>query len=373
MKRYISLILILLLVIAVAACTTRPAESEATPAPSSDAEVTAKPSGTPDVQPSAEPSAEPTQQPEETEPPYRSFFSGEGLSQQDYTRPFAVMINNINVAQPQCGISQADIIYEVLAEGGITRMMAIFPNIKDVGVIGSMRSIRTYYVDIAMAYGAVAVHAGYSEQAIARIRSYGVNNICGVTGYYADSTFYRDSSRMSHGIEHSLFTTGEKLYNCAEKLGYSLTIDEDYNDGLSFIKDGTPADGQPANTISVDFSSYKTTDFTYHEDTGLYTAVQHGGSYIDGDTGENVTFTNVMVLSAATKTIDSYGRLDVTLTGEGDGYFACGGKYVAIKWSRAGLEDPFSYTLADGTPLEIGVGKTYIGIIASNGGSAEFA
>ena len=92
------------------------------------------------------------------------------------------MINNINLAQPQCGIGDADIIYEVMAEGGVTRMMAIFSDIKNAGRIGSMRSIRTYYVDIAMAYGAVAVHAGYSQQANDRIRSNGVNNIDGVTG-----------------------------------------------------------------------------------------------------------------------------------------------------------------------------------------------
>ena len=365
MKRYISLILILLLVIAVAACTTRPAESEATPAPSSDAEVTAKPSGTPDVQPSAEPSAEPTQQPEETEPPYRSFFSGEGLSQQDYTRPFAVMINNINVAQPQCGISQADIIYEVLAEGGITRMMAIFPNIKDVGVIGSMRSIRTYYVDIAMAYGAVAVHAGYSEQAIARIRSYGVNNICGVTGYYADSTFYRDSSRMSHGIEHSLFTTGENLYKCAEEKKYPLTV-EDYDAGLHFVRDAVPADGETAESIKIDFTLYKSTELAYDADSGSYTMRQYDQDYIDGNTGEKVEFSNVLALSVKVAVLDGEGRISVDTTAGGDGWYACGGKWVPITWARdAG--DTFRYYNADGSELSLQVGTSYIALVPTTG------
>jgi hypothetical protein len=368
MKRFISLLLIIALCLSVGACTTRPEEPVETPdeTPEETAEPTAEP--TPEATPTPTP-----EEPEETEPLYRDFFDGEGLDEQDYTRPFAVMINNINVAQPQCGIGDADIIYEVLAEGGITRMMAIFSHVKDAGVIGSMRSIRTYYVDIAMAYQAVAVHAGYSQQAISRIRSNGVDNICGVTGSYASETFYRDTSRMSYGIEHSLFTTGEKLYNCADKLGYALTVDEDYSNGLSFVKDGTPEDGEAANSINVSFSGYKTTKLTYHDDTELYTAVQHGGDYIDGDTGDNVTFTNVLVLSAATKTIDDYGRLDVTLTGTGTGYFACGGKYVEIIWSRDSLNDPFTYTLTDGTPLDIGVGKTYIAIIATNGGEVEFA
>lgn len=367
MKRYISMLLIFALVLSLGACTTRPAETENPP------EETLEPTAEPTPTPRPESTPEPTEEPVETEPLYRDFFNGEGLDEQDYTRPFAVMINNINVAQPQCGIGSADIIYEVLAEGGITRMMAIFPNIEDVGVIGSMRSIRTYYVDIAMAYGAVAVHAGYSQQAYSRIKSNGVNNIDGVTGSYATETFYRDPDRMYNGYEHSLFTTGEKLYACAEKLGYDLTVDEDYSNGLSFVKDGTPEDGNSAGTIDIDFSGYKSTVLTYHEDTGLYTAVQHGGDYIDGNTGDSITFTNVMVLSAATKVIDSAGRLDVTLTGTGTGYFACGGKYVEINWSRDELTDPFTYTLADGTPLDLGVGKTYIAVIATNGGEVEFA
>ena len=352
------------LALSLAACTTRNAAPEETAVPEETPVVSDEPEQTP------EPTPEET--PEPTEPPYRNYFNGEGLSEPNNTRPFAVMINNINVAQPQCGVGSADIIYEVLAEGGITRMMAIFSDIKDVGVIGSMRSIRTYYVDIAMAYQAVAVHAGYSEQAIARIRQYGVNNICGVTGSYASNTFYRDKDRMWAGYEHSLFTTGEKLYGTADSLGYALTVDDDYSNGLSFVQDGKPENGKSAKSIEVDYSGYKSTTFTYHEDTGLYTAFQHGADYTDGDTGNNVTFTNVLVLSADTKVIDSYGRLDVNLTGTGTGYYANGGEYVEINWSRDSLTDHFSYTLADGTPLEIGVGTSYIGIIATNGGNAIF-
>ena len=366
MKRIFSFLLAMICVLSLAACTTREPAADETPTP----EVTASPAPTPAPTPTPEPTPTPT--PEPTEPPYRDFFTGEGLAEQDYTRPFAVMINNINVAQPQCGIGNADIIYEVLAEGGITRMMAIFSDVKDAGVIGSMRSIRTYYVDIAMAYKAVAVHAGYSQQAIQRIRDYGVNNICGVTGSYASTTFYRDSSRMQYGFEHSLFTTGEKLYDCAEKLGYPLTVDKDYNNGLKFTEDAVPENGESAQSIEVDYSGYKSTKFTYHEDTGLYTAFQHGNDYYDGDTGDKVTFKNVIVISADTKVIDSYGRLDVNLTGTGTGYFANGGKYIEISWSRADLESPFEYTLADGSPLEIGVGTSYIGVIATNGGNVIF-
>ena len=118
------------------------------------------------------------------------------------------MINNIGVALPHCGISGADIIYEILAEGNITRMMAIFSDInKANGPIGSMRSSRPYYIETALSYDAIYVHAGGSEQAYSDIASKGVNNIDGVRGNYdASSAFYRDKNRQQYGYEHSLFT-----------------------------------------------------------------------------------------------------------------------------------------------------------------------
>lgn len=365
MKKMIAALLALSLALTLCACGAKKTETaEATPTATAEPAPSATPTPTP----------KPTQTPEPTptEPLYRSQFNGSPLDAPDNTRPFAVMINNINVAQPQCGVSDADIVYEVLAEGGITRMMAIFSHIKDAGTIGSMRSIRTYYVDIAMSYGAVAVHAGYSMQAHERITSNGVNNIDGVTGSYASGTFWRDKSRQKYGVEHSLFTAGDKLWSCAESLGYKLTVDDGYETGLSFADNGTPASGEAANTVEVNFAGAKKTDFTYDPATALYSGAQYGSAYIDGNTGNTMTFTNLMVLKADTKTIDSYGRLDVNLTGSGSGYFVCGGKYVPITWARAGLQDHFTYALEDGTPLTLGAGKTYIAIVPTGTGTATF-
>jgi hypothetical protein len=98
----------------------------------------------------------------------------------------------------------------------------------------------------------------------------------------------------------------------------------------------------------------------------VYTAYQYGGKYTDnGQT--DMTFKNVLVLYADTKTVDSYGRLAVNLIGSGEGYFCCGGKYVPITWHRSDLNSSFTYTLKDGSPVSFGVGKTYIGVIPTGG------
>lgn len=90
------------------------------------------------------------------------------------------MINNIVYAQPQVGISNADIIYEIPAEGGITRMMAIFSHLYDIESVGSIRSLRPYYLSVALSYDAIVIHAGGSEQAYSDVKTYNADHLDGV-------------------------------------------------------------------------------------------------------------------------------------------------------------------------------------------------
>ena len=98
-----------------------------------------------------------------------------------------------------------------------------------------------------------------------------------------------------------------------------------------------------------------------------------GTLYACGATGEVVGFSNVLVLSASMRAVDDYGRLAVELTGSGTGYLATGGTYVPIKWSRSSVNDCFTYTLEDGTPLELARGTTFAAIIPTDGGSVDFS
>ena len=284
------------------------------------------------------------------------------------------MINNIQAAQPQCGISSADIIYEVLVEG-VTRMMAIFSDIKSAEHLGSVRSIRPYFLDISLGYGAISVHAGGSDEAYTRISRENIDDIDGVrSAYPVPNLFYRDQTRMNSGyaIEHTLFTEGDRVYASAEKLGYSTTLPEDYDNGLRFVTSAVPENGESAEKITVNFNISKRTELTYHADTGLYTAKQYGGDYIDGNSKEALSFRNVIAFPADTMVYDGYGRLLVNLITSGEGYYACGGKYEPITWKRDSVSDCFHYYRADGSELTISEGKTYIMILAKNDSTITF-
>lgn len=374
MKRAFVLFLAVLMVASMAACGGAPAETTApstTAAPTTVPETTVPPTTVPET--TAEPTTVPTTVPETTAPvvidyPYSNPLTGEGQMTEQLNRPYAVVINNIKAALPHHGVSQADIIYEMLAEGGITRCLAVFTDISGVEKLGSIRSARTYFIDLAKAYDAILVHAGGSGYAYDEFAKSGWAHLDGIQG--ASKYFYRDQARLSKGVakEHTLFTTGEKILAAAEAKKLKTVRDEAMDYGLTFNENVDLA-GDAANKVTLNFTKKRDTIMTYNPETGLYEGYQQGGDYIDGNTGETMTFKNVIVLHARTSS-DGY-RMFADLVGTGNGYFACNGEMVAIKWSRKSAKQPFVYTLKDGTPIELGIGTTYVGILP-NTSSVDF-
>ena len=284
------------------------------------------------------------------------------------TRPLAIMINNAPDAQPQLGVSQADILYETLVEGGRTRMLAIYQDVSDVGVIGSIRSARPCYVDIAQSYDAVYIFAGASMEAYSILANRNITRLDGVNGRLTQ-IYYRDSQRArTMSFEHTLVTSGERIMRWLPTYDFRLEHEPGYERALLFAEDGAPSNGSPASDFVVRFSSGKSTTFSYREDSGRYYLGQFAGAYRDGNDNVQLSFTNVLILKTSINQIpgDSEGRLRIATTGSGVGYFACGGEYIEIEWSRDGEGSQFEYWLKDGSQLVLGQGKTYICIIPNN-------
>lgn len=327
----------------------------------------------PPVIPSREPIVLPTPQPtpDVYDGPVNP-LSGEPIGEEWVNRrPVAIMLNNLKAALPQMGQSQADILYECLAEGGITRMLGVYQSVEGVGTIGAIRSARPYYLELALGHDAVYIHAGGSEDAYARIKQWGVTSLDGVRGPYMSNEaqanlMWRDPERRkTYSLEHTVVTTGEAI--ATRFAGYSslrLEHADGYAYDMAFAEDGTPADGAAAGTITVPFSNYKTGVFTYDADKGLYLVEEYGKPYIDGDSGEQVGVTNVVVIkTACSNTGDSLGHITVDLSSGGTGYFACGGRVIDIRWSKGYPDGQLRYTDLDGSPVTFGVGHTYVNIV----------
>ncbi|MEG1720523.1 MAG: DUF3048 domain-containing protein [Pseudoflavonifractor sp.] len=287
-------------------------------------------------------------------------------------RPVAIMLNNIVTALPQAGQSQADILYEVLAEGGITRMLGVFQSPAQVATIGSIRSSRPYYLELALGHDAVYIHAGGSEDAYAKIPKWGVTALDGVRGPYmsnnpGENLMWRDPVRRKRaGLEHSVVTTGKTLDSLLPTYGIRLDHEEGYASTLRFAPDGTPANGMDITDIQVPFVR-KITEFTYDAQTKRYLVSEYGKPYMDANSDQQVGVTNVLVLKApCNNTGDSLGHITVDLAG-GTGYFACGGKLIDIQWSKAFPDGQLTYQTLEGSPLTLGAGHTYVCIAPTDG------
>lgn len=355
MKRIATFVLILALVFSLAACGTGP-------------------SGLPDPDAESAPpaSAEPSAEPPPSAAPYANPLTGEPLEEDiSMYRPWAVMINDLPPSLPQRGVSKAEIFYEIPAEGGVTRMLAIFSDLSEISSIGTVRSIRPYYAQIAFGYDSIIVHAGGSEAAYSLLRSTGWDHLDGVRETYAAAPFARDPDRIHNGLEHSLFADGAKLVEAAEEKGFDFEHDGgEYDYGLKFSADAAEQCSGDAEYAEVVFNTYKTTSFDYNADDGLYYANQYGDKYIDELYNEQLSFTNLLFLQTHIAVIDGYGRLEVTTTGSGQGWFCTGGKWVEITWERDDEYSPFHYYLADGTELELGIGHTYVAVMSDDGSAS---
>ena len=297
---------------------------------------------------------------------YRHPLTGAALEQPWSGQIPAVMINNLKAAMPQHGISQADIFYEIEVEGDITRNLAVFSDLTKVTTIGPVRSARTAFNSVAVSYDAPLVHCGGSP-GLALAGRYGASMDTIANWQHIDqgsngAYFFRDQVRYQNGYawEHTLFTKGELLQQVMEKKGYYTPDEKNY--GLQFAEDVTLS-GEQANEVTVKFKSGKTTTLKYDAATKEYKLFMHGTEHIDGNTGKALTFKNVIAIYTDQKVIDSGGHKVYETIGSGEGYAAINGQIVPIKWSREGLRTHYTYTLADGTPLTMDVGTTYIALV----------
>mgnify|MGYP001256366900 CR=1 FL=1 len=297
----------------------------------------------------------------------RSPLSGLWIPEEDAARrPVSVMINNMKKALPQSGISQAEIIYETLAEGEITRLLAVFQTL-DSEKIGPVRSARHYYLDFAFDHDALYVHYGGSPQAyndVVVLKSPALNGL----SYLDEIMCWRDPARMAiRGMyEHSVYTNGEKLRQAWDTVGYRYETDQPPM--FAFSEKPVELTGQRAEMVVLPFSRSYIGEFRWDPGLNQYLRSMSGNDQIDEETGEVLRVTNLLVQFTDIWVIagDPAGRRDMTLIGSGAGLYITGGKMVPVHWSKADHWTSTRWTLESGEPLVMSPGKTWISVFPKN-------
>ena len=337
-------------------------------APPEDEPMIAETTPTPEPtqEPTPTPTPEPTPEPEpERGPRLYNPLTGEPRDEDlTHYRPFAFVLNNLTPALPHTGITSLDILYEFPVEGGVTRMLGIVQDISELGSLGSIRSARYYFVCVAESYDAILVHAGSSPYARDHISSRGVDNIDGNTNTFG-GWFFRDPARSGVAFEHRLVANGQRVYAGMQDSTIRTEHSEGYARNLRFTEDAVPTGGGSALEITVRATASKNTLFSYDESTGQYTMRQFGRNLIDSTTDQQIGFTNILIIQTEERGRPSCraGTRLVETVGKGTGFFINGGRYTEIIWSRADESSQFEYTLPDGSPLYLGIGRTFIGVV----------
>lgn len=276
------------------------------------------------------------------------------------TRPYAVMINNNHQAWPHAGLDSSFLNYEIITEGGITRIMALFRD-KLPEKIGSIRSSRIYFLDYAMENDAIYVHWGGSEEAYSDIKSLKIDHIDGMD--YEGKYFFRDKT-LNRAYEHTGFTKGSMLKEGASALGFDTTTDKGLL--LNYTTDEVDLSkmegAMKADNIEIEYSNYTTTTYEYDSVNKVYKRFMSGETHTDLDTGKQYTTKNIITYQVKNSSYDSYGRQELDNIGSGEGYYITNGYAVPINWEKTCRSCKTVYKYTDGATIKLSDGNTWIQI-----------
>ena len=300
-------------------------------------------------------------------------------------RPIAVMIDNHSGAWPQAHLNKAYLVYEIIVEGGETRLMAVFKG-QDLEKIGPIRSSRHYFLDYALENDAIYVHHGWSPQAQSDISTLNVNNINGIQE--SSNDFWRVKDKQS---PHNMFTSTASILKIAERKGYAITsnkksvlnyVARDVNlkekyDNTDKTKESVSTTSNEesdnevieANKIVIPHSTLQTVEYDYDENSKTYIRYARGKVQTDYITGENIQTKNIIITMCDNYTLDdseNKGRQGLKNIGTFDGYYITDGYAIPIKCVKESRTAQTQYKDLKGNIIEVSDGNTFINICPQN-------
>jgi hypothetical protein len=277
---------------------------------------------------------------------YISAYTGLELSKESFDNiPFLVIVENSKAARPQSGLSEADIVYETMAEGGIPRFMALFHS-KNPKEIGPVRSARPYFLSIAKEYDLPFAHCGASPVALETIKK---ENLLSMNEFTYGGYYWRDNSRK---IPHNLYSSADKLRRLISNRDFIKPATASFKFNQSYWD----KDFKTAEKVNLKLSTYYNTSYEFKDN--LYYKAMDGKAAVDRSTNGNITVSNIVVQITDIKTL-SDGRLEMKLIGQGKGYVISAGKYMEITWLKSSEVSPTILKDSTGELVSLSPGNTW--------------
>lgn len=287
-------------------------------------------------------------------------------------RPVAVMVNNVQKAMPQYGVSQADLIFEIPVEGDATRFMALYGDYTKVPQVCPIRSCRYYFPALSQGFDAFYVNWGIDDTIADYLQALDLDQIEGITN--TGGLFGRDQEKLGQGyaVEHTGFFDGTRLVSYIESKGLRTDLKEEKK-GAAFLFNGMDEqlkpEGSDCTQVDVQFGAQSST-FTYDAEKNVYLKQINGTPQTDAKTGEQLAFTNVLVLETEISVRDEVGHKQIDWDGGANakGYYISNGGVQEIRWSKDenNEESYLRFYDLNGNEIKINRGKSYIALNYAN-------
>lgn len=280
-------------------------------------------------------------------------------------RPYVVMLDNHPKAYPQTGMNQAPIVFEALAEYGITRYMAVFvPGVSpELTTIGPVRSARSYFVEYAKGLRGVYVHAGGSPEALTMAQT--SVEILNMDALRRDASayFWRAKDRAA---PHNLYTSSEGLAAFAQTQGGKKP---DLRELGFVLKADAPVSARPASQRLSYYFIYRESyvGWSYEKASNSYLYFRQQRPHLDGATGEQLRFKNVVILEVPERPIagDAKKRIEQDVVGEGAARVFMDGRMIEATWRKGAGFAQLQLYGRDGAEIALNGGPVWIAAIPS--------
>lgn len=269
----------------------------------------------------------------------------------------AIMIENSPDARPQSGLRQAGVVFEAIAEGGITRFLALYQEAKPQ-LIGPVRSVRLYYVDWLAPFQASVAHVGGSKFALDQVRNGSYRDI---DQFFNGAYYWRATDRYA---PHNVYTSFEKLDALNLKKGYTSSTFTAWPRA-----DGTAAKTPTATSIDVKISSaLYNSHYDYDATTNTYKRFEGGQAHNDREAGQLTPATVVVLDTAMTKVFEDGYREQITTIGSGKAHVFQNGTVQEVTWTKTDRGSQIKFTDANGAEVSFNRGQTWITAVPANQG-----
>lgn len=264
------------------------------------------------------------------------------------TRPYAVVVNNTAVAvKVQEGLNKAYLVYEIPTEGNTSRLMALYKDVEESLVIGTIRSARHNFVDFALESDAIFCCYGWSHYAEKDMKKGSIDFMQGLYG----GPYYRENPE-NLASEHTAYTSIAKLNNAVASKGIRKTTEKTslLNYNVSDVDLSLAQEIKKANTVTIPYGEApQIASFKYNEETKMYTRYENENKCVDYKTKEEITTKNIIVQKLNYEMCDDNYYWNLDTIGSGEGYYITNGHAVPIIWTKSNRSSKTTYTYKKGT------------------------